>query len=304
MEVSLVKNSIRPTGAGSLTLPLVRGPVVSPQALALFRLIERLSRRTGYACVNLLETLADMLGKSVRAVRYALAELTQRGWIMRQQTRKGGSSKLFFWPLVRVPSRSRGLFSPPKVAGCSAVYHPTKLQVTPSAPYKKTPVGKEDDNTNPTTGTTVSKSTPAPAVVVDMPAVVTLLKTCVSESEAADLAREVGKQQLSEEQVRRVIAAYKGQVDKIRNHGAWLREAIRRGFAPSAGPSTHTSDNYERPVRVIAAPPDYRKLCETSREKTPETVNTSQPQQSGPVGIDRLRAVIEAKKRQSGREEA
>ena len=69
MEASLVKNSIRPTSAGSLALPLVRGPVVSPQALALFRLIERLSRRTGYACVNLLETLADMLGKSVQIGR-------------------------------------------------------------------------------------------------------------------------------------------------------------------------------------------------------------------------------------------
>ena len=42
------------------SLPLVKDSAVSPQALALFRLLERLSRRSGYACVKLLETLAAM----------------------------------------------------------------------------------------------------------------------------------------------------------------------------------------------------------------------------------------------------
>ncbi len=131
----------------NLQFPLVKDSAVSPQALTLFRLLERLARRTGYACVKLLETLAGMLERSVRAVRYALAELIAAGWVKRQQTRKGGVSKLFFWPLVRLAGRSRGLFSAPPVAGSLAGYSPGSLPVARSSPIMSGPIGTGVDNT-------------------------------------------------------------------------------------------------------------------------------------------------------------
>ncbi|MBB6054102.1 hypothetical protein [Armatimonas rosea] len=262
---------------------------MSPQALALFRLLERLSKRTGYACVKLLETLAAMLEKSVRAVRYALAELIAAGWIQRQQTRRGGVSKLFFWPLVRVAKRSRGLFSEPPVAGCSAVSSPVALQVTPSTPIKKSPVGTENDNTTRKTKTALEAC----------PVAVSLLKTCVSEGEALELAREVKKQDLTEEQVQRILTAYRSQLANIRNRGAWLREAIRRGFTPPAPTSTHPSDNGGRPIRDVRQDPSYwewRRL-QAAEQKTSEQVKFSQPSQASGVskaGIEQLRATLRA----------
>jgi len=234
-----VRQTYNPT---NLQSPLVKDPAITPQALALFRLLERLARRTGYACVKLLETLAGMLEKSVRAVRYALAELIGAGWIRRQQTRKGGVSKLFFWPMVRVAGRSRGLFSAPPVAGCSAASSPVVLQVTPSAPIKKTPVGKEDDNRQQATIGSTPESKPSPDEDTKLAVAVSLLKTGVSEGEALELAREAEKHKLTEEQVKRVIAAYRTQAARVRNRGAWLREALRRGFAPPAPAATHPSE--------------------------------------------------------------
>lgn len=243
-----------PPGAQA-PLPIAQDSAVSSPALALFRLLQRLSRRTGYACVNLLETLARMLERSIRATRYALAELLAVGWIERTQTRKGGKSKLFFRPLVSVAGRSRGFFSARPVAVCVAGYSPSKLQVTPSTPIKKTPVGTEDDNRARSAG-----RSPEPC-----PVAVSLLSSLVAPHEALELAREASRQKLTEDQVKRVLAAYRGQLANIRNRGAWLREALRRGFAPAAPASDHASDNGGRPVRVIAAPSEYRKLLEAPR---------------------------------------
>jgi hypothetical protein len=234
--------------------PLVKDSTVSPQALDMFRLIQRLSRRAGYACVNFLETLAEMFKRSLRATRYALAELIAAGWIERTQTRKGGKSKLFFRPLVSVAGRARGLFSARPVAGCVAGYSPSKLQVTPSTPIKKTPVGKEDNNTARSTG---DSPEPCPDKGTNLHVAVSILKEICSDSEALELAREASRQKLTEDQVKRVIAAYRGQLKNIRSKGAWLREALRRGFAPAAPTSDHPSENNERPVRVIAAPPGW-----------------------------------------------
>lgn len=216
-------------------LPLAREGAVSPLALALYRKIVSLSRRVGYACVKLLETLAGMLGKSVRSTRYALAELVAAGWIGRSQTRAGGVSKLFFWPCVRVAGRSRGLFSGRQLAACSAVYSPQSLPFTPSVSYKKAPVGKRDDNSE-------GAKTEALIESSEQAVAVSLLENVVSSHEAQELAREATRKQLSKEQIERVISAYRSQADKVRNRGAWLREAIRRGFAPAAPASTHASD--------------------------------------------------------------
>lgn len=265
-------------------LPLVRDSRVTPQAIALFRLLERLSRRAGYACVKLLETLAGMLEKSVRAVRYALAELIAAGWIKRQQTRKGGVSKLFFWPLVRVAGRSRGLFLAPPIAGCSAACSPVVLQDTPSTPIKKSPIGTEDDN----------RKQANTALQELCPVAVSLFKTCVSEDEALELAREAKSQRLTEDQIKRTVAAYKSQLANIRNRGAWLRSALRRGFAPPAPATEHTSDHGGRPVRDVRQDPAY---WEWRRIQAQEQ---SVKEQSNPKlvvkgeGIEQLRATLQS----------
>ena len=220
------------------SLPLVKYSSVSVQALTLFRLLERLSRRTGYACVKLLETLAGMLEKSVRAVRYALAELLATGWLDRTQTRKGGKSRLFFRPLVRVAARSRGPFLGDPVAVCFAGYSPSKLQDAPSTHSKTAPVGTRDDNKQRGAG-----ESPEPC-----PVAVSILKEVCPDSEALELAREASRHKLTEDQVRRTVAAYKGQVKNILNRGAWLRSALRRGFSPALSPSPHTSDQGGLPV--------------------------------------------------------
>ena len=280
------------------SLPLVKDSAVSPQALALFRLLERLSRRSGYACVKLLETLAAMFERSLRATRYALAELLAVGWIARTQTRKSGVSKLFFRPLVRVAGCSRGLFSCQPVAGCFAGYSPSKLQVTPSAPIKTAPVGKGDDNT----GRNADRSQNA------CPVAVSLLKEVCSETEALELAREATRHQLTEGQVKRVLEAYKGQLANIRNRGAWLREALRRGFSPAAPLSTHASDQGGAPVAKMVRIPKDRpfwggatKLQDTQSQTAPGNTPVASQEtilstSGAPTGIDILRAKIAAKK--------
>jgi hypothetical protein len=262
------------------SLPLVKDSAVSPQALALFRLLERLSRRTGYACVKLLETLAAMLEKSVRAVRYALAELIAAGWIGRKQSRRGGVSKLFFWPLVRLAPRSRGLFSGRPVAGCVAGYSPSKLQVTPSTPYKTSPVG-----TKTTTDTVASTGKPAEA----LPVVVSSLREVVSEPEALELAREAAKLEKSPEQVRRAVQALQAQAARVFNRGGWLREALRRGFNPPASGPRHSSDMKPGSEPIKNAPvtennPSFYRPAQT----------TSQTSESTTQGRERFREKREA----------
>ena len=287
-EISIDKTGTPPSAQA---LPLVKDSAVSPQALALFRLIARLSRRAGYACVNLLETLAGMFGRSISTTRARLAELLAAGWLDRSQTRKGGRSRLFFRPLVRVAALARGLFSAPVSGGYSGGYYPQKLAVTPSTPNKTAPVGKET-TTDTKTKTGISDESPAPC-----PVAVSILKEVCTESEALELAREASRQNLTEEQVKRVLDAYKGQLANIRNRGAWLREALRRGFSPAAPVSTHASDQGGRPVRVIAAPAEYRTLCEALPKNTAVASCGARIAPSGaPMGIDRVRAVIAAKK--------
>ncbi len=287
LQGTIIKPGTPPSAMPSL--PLVKDSAVSPQALILFRLLQRLSRRTGYACVNLLETLAGMFQRSLRATRYALAELLAAGWIDRSQTRKGGKSKLFFRPLVRVAARSRGLFSAPPVAGCSAGYSPSKLQFAPSAPYKTSPVGTKDDNRQRSAGD-------SPAAC---PVAVSILKEVCSDSEAQELAREASKQKLTEDQVRRVLAAYKGQLANIRNRGAWLRCAIKGSYAPAAPVSTHVSDQGGLPVaRVVKIAKDAPFWTgQAPRQVPPVASPAPQPEQVAPGrGIGHLKATIEALK--------
>lgn len=309
-----VKSGTPPSA--QIPLPLIKDSTVSSQALELFRLIQRLSRRAGYACVNFLETLAEMFKRSLRATRYALAELIAAGWIERTQTRKGGKSKLFFRPLVSVSGRARGLFAADRsafsarpVAVCVAGYSPSKLQVTPSSPIKKTPVGKEDDNTARRAG-----ESQEPCLVA-----VSILKEICSDSEALELAREASRHELTEHQVKRVIAAYRGQLKNIRSRGAWLREALRRGFAPAAPTSNHPSENNGRPVRVIAAPPGWELPGEghgVPKTRATRVSSSAAPASSGNIprgmppmastgahddseglrGLAQLRATIEALK--------
>lgn len=86
----------------------------------------------------------------------------------------------------------------------------------------------------------------------NLPVVVSSLCEVVSEPEAKELAREAVAQKLTPEQIKRVIAAYRVQAHRIRNRGAWLREALRRGFSPPAPAATYASDlpTGAEPVRV------------------------------------------------------
>jgi hypothetical protein len=300
------RTTIQTYNPTNLQFPLVKDSNVTPQALALFRLLERLARRTGYACVKLLETLAGMLEKSVRSVRYALAELIAAGWVKRQQTRKGGVSKLFFWPLVRVTGRSRGLFSAPPaslvaapVAVCVAAYSPVALQVTSSAPIKTAPVGKE--TTTQTKAKTVSfpeSPVPCPGEGTNLLVAVSILKEVCTDSEALELAREASKHSLTEEQVKRVLDAYKGQIANIRNRGAWLREALRRGFSPAAPVSTHASDQSGSPVAKVVKIPKGQAFW-TGQQVRPVKADSgscaTQPEQiEAGRGIGQLKATLEA----------
>ncbi|WP_395089405.1 hypothetical protein [Armatimonas sp.] len=264
---------------------------MSPQALALFRLLERLSRRSGYACVKLLETLATMFKRSLSTTRARLAELLAVGWIARTQTRKGGKSKLFFKPLVRVAGRSRGLFLALPSGGCSGGYSPQKLAVTPSTHSKTAPVGKE------TTSDTKEKTGSSPESK-SCPVAVVILKEVCTESEALELAREAGKHSLTEEQVKRVIAAYR-QAKNVLNRGAWLREALRRGFSPAAPVSDHASDQGGVPVakKVILT---KEQLFGNHRQQAQAGNTPGRPQEpilgapEAPMGKDRFRAEMMA----------
>lgn len=245
------------------SLPMVKDSTVSPQALELFRLIQRLSRRSGYACVKLLETLAKMHERGLRATRYALAELLAAGWIKRTQTRKGGTSKLFFFPLVQVARKSRGIFAPPpsrpspaeNSAGCVAGSPPSSLQVTPSVSFKDSPVGKEDDNIQ---AKQVRAKTPKEpeALPEEVSVAVSLLRSEVPESEALGLAREATKQGRTPDQIKRILSAFRAQIGNIRNRGAWLRSAIRDNYAPPIDAPSHASDRGERPQRPVTTPPE------------------------------------------------
>lgn len=267
------------------SLPLVKDSVVSPQALALFRLLERLSRRTGYACVKLLETLAAMLEKSVRAVRYALAELLAAGWIGRKQSRRGGVSKLFFWPLVRVATRSRGLFSGRPVAGCVAGYSPSKLQVTPSAPYKKSPVG---------TKTTTDKQPSADTCPVD-PVVVSLLAQEVGKAKVEILTSdtEIPQGGLSQRIVEHVLSIFRpmNQAGKVKNPIGLLRDMLRN------------PNKYQAPLQKASHPSDMKPGSEPIKN-APVTENnpsfyrpaqtTSQTSESTTQGREHFRETREA----------
>jgi len=90
----------------------------------------------------------------------------------------------------------------------------------------------------------------------EVTAAVSSLREVVSEAEALELAREAAKLEKSPEQVKQAVQALQAQAAKVFNRGGWLREALRRGFNPSA--PSHPSDmkpGFEpiKPTRVSDA---------------------------------------------------
>lgn len=291
-EPSVPANAAKPFGDPS---------AVSRGALALFRLIERLSRRLGYAHVRIApsdirpgKSLAEMLEKCARHVRRLLSELLALGWIARQCDGR----MVYLKPLLRVIEAAKAPRVPaPKgaflVAKMSGLMSGLKRENVRSRHlYHTTDTNKGDNNKQPTPKTeSFPESKPCPVAV-------SLLKTCVSETEALDLAREAGKQKLSEDQIKRVIAAYR-QAKNVLNRGAWLREALRRGFSPAAPVSTHASDQGGVPVakKVILT---KEQLFGNHRQQAQAGNTPGRPQEpilgapEAPMGKDRFRAEMMA----------
>ena len=243
---------------------LITSPDVSRGELLLFRLIERLSAgRAG--CVRNFATLAEMLERCERQAWTLFGRLVKAGWVAYRTFRKSGKSYFEFWPVVRVAERSapvferrarlvkeasESAFSGPKTAPTTALSTPENCTLVEGA-YKTllTPKGGGQQ--------TAPQKTEALAKPETDPVAVSLLENVVSKNEAQELAREAKSKGLSKEQIERVISAYRSQADKVRNRGAWLREAIRRGFAPAAPAATHASDRGERVYPVTKAPAGY-----------------------------------------------
>lgn len=227
---------------------------VSKSALLAFRTITNLARRTGKGFVKCFPTLADMLGVSERRAWQLIAELKIAGWISWNPIRDRGQRGIEFAPLVKLPKQSRGRFTPragrvsepslpvvggafscPKSAPSIALSNAKSCTLDSGTPLKTSPVGTEDDNRTSAKSEALTES-PEAAVAVS------LFQKEVSTHEAQELAREATRKQLTKEQIERVLDTYRSQQEKIRNRGAWLREAIRRGFTPAAPVATHPSD--------------------------------------------------------------
>ncbi len=234
---------------------------VSKSALLAFRVFTNLAKRTGKGFVRSIQSLLPMLGVSERRAWQLIAELKAAGWISWTPVRERGQRGIEFAPLVKLPKVSRGRFAPrargsnlqagaapqrklpvvqpafscPEVAPSIALSNAKSCTLDRGTPLKTSPVGTEDDNRQ-------HPKNEMPTLAQTDPVAVSLLENVVSTHEAQELAREASKKALTTEQIERVIAAYRGQQEKIRNRGAWLREAIRRGFAPVAPAATHASD--------------------------------------------------------------
>lgn len=227
---------------------------VSKAALLAFRVFSNLARRTGRGFVRSIQSLLPMLGVSERRAWQLIAELKAAGWISWSPIRTKGQRGIEFAPLVKLPKQARGRFAPrsgaapqrnlpvvqgpfscPESAPSIALSNAKSCTLNPSAPYKTSPVGTEDDNRT-------SAKNETPEQLQEQAVAVSLLENVVSTHEAQELAKEAAKKALTPAQIEHVIAVYRAQQEKIRNRGAWLREAIRRGFTPAAAPASHPSE--------------------------------------------------------------
>lgn len=309
-NVNLDKPGTTPGALTSPHAPFGDPSAVSRGALALFRLIERLARRLGYAHVRIApselrpgKSLSEMLEKCARHIRRLLSELIALGWIARQCDGR----MVYLKPLLRVIEAAKaprvpapkGAFLAAKMSGLMSGLK--RENVRSHHLHHTTETNKGDHNT----GRNADRSQNA------CPVTVSLLREVCSEIEALELAREATRHQLTEGQVKRVLEAYKGQLANIRNRGAWLREALRRGFSPAAPLSTHASDQGGAPVAKIVRIPKDQPFWGSPCAALVATGGTDQalpvkadsvscgpqPGQIGsPRGIDILRAQIAARK--------
>lgn len=257
---------------------LISSPDVSRSELIFFRLIERLSKGRAGQVLNF-ATLAKMLERCERQAWTLFGRLVKAGWVAYRTYRKAGKRYFEFWPLVRISERSKpvferapriakqasaGSFLAPKTApttalstpeNCTLVEGSYKTLLTPKGGRQQTEGGKTETLAKPETD----------------PVAVSLLENVVSTHEAQELAREAKAKGLSKEQMQRVLEAYRGQQEKIRNRGAWLREAIRRGFSPAAPAATHSSEinpiqNVKRIKQADLRPEEIRPTVQPGAE--------------------------------------
>ena len=234
-------------------------PPLSKSALIAFRVISNLARRTGKGFVRTFETLARMFGVCERRAWQLIAELRSAGYISWEIVRKTGERGIAFWPLVALPKQSRGRFAPPdhhafscpKSAPSAALSKGEKCTLTPSAPFKTTPVGKE-----------TTTDTQVPVVVspeeVSEPESEAVTVAVVAGLDRSTARRAVGEKPL--EVVRSAVKSAKAYAasHEVRSLPALLFTAIRAGWLAPAPPSGYGSDHGERPVRVVVAPAQMR----------------------------------------------
>jgi hypothetical protein len=237
-------------------------PPLSKSALVAFRVISNLARRTGKGFVRTFETLARMFGVCERRAWQLISELRTAGCIGWEIVRKTGERGIAFWPLVALPKQPRGRFAPPaarafscpKSAPSAALSKREKCTLTPSAPFKNTPVGKE------TTTDTQTQVVVSPAEVSEPES------EAVTVAVAAGLDRSTARRAVGEKPLEAVRSAVKAArayaaSHEVRSLPALLVTAIRGAWQPPAPLASHPSDLGERPQRVVKAlrpiPPDW-----------------------------------------------
>ncbi len=234
-------------------------PPLSKSALVAFRVISNLARRTGKGFVRTFETLARMFGVCERRAWQLISELRTAGCIGWEIVRKTGERGIAFWPLVALPKQPRGRFAPPaarafscpKNAPSAALSKREKCTLTPSAPFKNTPVGKE------TTTDTQAQVVVSPAEVSEPES------EAVTVAVAAGLDRSTARRAVGEKPLEAVRSAVKAArayaaSHEVRSLPALLVTAIRGAWHPPTPPSSHPSDLGERPQRIIVAPAHMR----------------------------------------------
>jgi hypothetical protein len=323
----------------------IRSPDVSRSELIFFRLIERLSEgRAG--CVLNFATLASMLGKCKRQAWTLFGRLVRAGWVAYRTYKKGGKSYFEFWPVVRVSERSKPVFErtprlsacPEKMSACPEKLH-SQASKTALSDTPKTALSDASDASffAPKTALTTALSSGKNCTLVEGayktnitpeggrqqtgtglreasgesqtdPVAVSLLENVVSAHEAQELAREATRKQLTKEQIERVLEAYRGQIDNIRNRGAWLRRAIQNCYQPAAPAASHPSEAVSHDeVKQVWIPRDQpfwsgqtgQAGTQTSQKsaRAGKEVVAEKPFEQGLSGLEKMRAEMQARRK-------
>ncbi len=218
----------------------------SNEAIGSYRRLVSLSRAWGYACFKVAK-FAAMLRKSVRTVRYYLAELREAGWI---ETQTDGR-KLFvnpLKPLDEVPAPAENAPAPPRPFLSPSVAHPVAHpNAEPVAPrhIRKTSdtkaIAEEQQTARPV-------QRPEPDPVPEPAVVVSLTQKGMERNTARRLVALYGEKRA--QAALALLAAQKG----VKEAAGWLYRAIERGYqAPGNGHAPDHPSNRDTVANLAAA---------------------------------------------------